>query len=128
MRMLSIATALAALSLAGCATPGAGASRAPDLAGQWIYEVPTPDGVTRGALTLTPAAGRRYAGTFSTAGSAEVLPVRSVEHDGVGVRMIVDSPRGAVAFVGGVDAGGDAMNGVVTYQSGAMFPMHVSRR
>lgn len=123
----SILAALALVLLAACVSgPGGRAAPAP-LAGDWSFRVDTGEGrATLGRLSLAPAPSG-YAGTLTTTQGNNVLPVRSFTVAGSMVRMIVESPQGAVTFAGALTEGARAFAGTVTYHDGRGYPLTATK-
>ena len=120
-------TILAALALACLPACVAGRAAPQSLAGEWSFRIDaTPDRVTNGWLSLAPAE-RGYTGRLTTDRGNNVLPVRSFTVDGAAVRMIVDSPQGAVTFAGSLAPGARAFAGTVTYHDGGLLPLRATR-
>ena len=124
-------TLIACLCVAVCLlTACAGSperSTAPDLTGDWVFEVQTGQNVTHGAMTLI-ANGASYKGTLTTDQGGNVLPVRSLTVDGFDMDMLVESPNGNVTFKGTLAADARTFVGKVTYYNGQTFPMSGHRR
>ena len=110
--------------LAGCA---ANSVRAPDLAGDWVFEVQTGQNVAHGAMTLI-GDGPGYTGTLTTDQGNNVLPVRSLTLQGSDLSMLVESPNGNVTFKGTLADDAQTFQGKVTYYNGQTFPMSGRRR
>jgi hypothetical protein len=126
MRTLIVCLCFAVALLAGCA----GTSKretAPDLAGDWVFEVQTGKNVTHGAMTLV-ADGASYKGTLTTDQGNNVLPVRSLLLQGSAMNMLVESPNGNVSFQGTLSSDAQTFEGKVTYHNGQEFPMSGRRR
>lgn len=126
MKMFRVFISIALLSLAACAGTAERATRH-DLSGDWIFEVPTGRNVAHGAMTLV-AEGDGYGGTLTTDQGDEVLPVRSLELRGSGMRLVVGSPNGDVVFEGALADSGATFDGIVTYHNGQRFPMSGRRK
>lgn len=115
MRKLIASLCFVAL-LAGCAgSPER--PKAPDLAGDWMFEVQTGQNVAHGAMTLL-ADGASYKGTLTTDQGNNVLPVRSLTLQGSDLSMLVESPNGTVTFKGTLAADARTFQGNVTYYNG----------
>ena len=120
----SILAALALTCLTACV---AGRAAPQSLAGEWSLRIEAaPDRVTNGWLSLA-GAERGYTGMLTTDRGNNVLPVRSFTVEGAAVRMIVDSPQGAVTFAGTLAPGARAFAGTVTYHDGRPFPLRATR-
>lgn len=120
--------ALVAVLFAACAPDGhRAAAIAPDLSGNWTFSVDVaPDRVTVGTIVLEPSdAG--YKGALTTNQGENVLPVSRFTLAGDAIAMIVESPDGAVSFVGVLADGAQAFNGTVTYHNGSQYPLSASR-
>jgi hypothetical protein len=102
-------------------------SKAPDLTGDWVFEVRTGQNVARGAMTLV-ADGSSYKGTLTTDQGNNVLQVRSLTLNGADMQLLVESPNGNVTFAGTLAADARAFDGKVTYHNGQVFPMSGHRR
>lgn len=126
--LAALALALLAACVSGPANPAGTRAAAPaSLAGDWSFRVETGEGrATLGRLSLAPAPGG-YAGTLTTTQGNNVLPVRSFTVDGATVRMIVDSPQGAVTFAGALADGARAFAGTVTYHDGRGYPLTATK-
>jgi len=112
--------------LAGCAgSPER--PKAPDLAGDWMFEVQTGQNVAHGAMTLL-ADGASYKGTLTMDQGNNVLPVRSLTLQGSDLSMLVESPNGNVTFKGTLAADARTFQGNVTYYNGQTFAMSGRRR
>jgi len=101
--------------------------KAPDLAGDWVFEVQTGRNVAHGAMTLV-ADGTAYKGTLTTDQGNNVLPVRSLTLQGSALNMLVESPNGNVTFIGTLATDARTFQGKVTYHNGQEFPMSGRRR
>jgi len=101
--------------------------KAPDLAGDWMFEVQTGQNVAHGAMTLL-ADGASYKGTLTTDQGNNVLPVRSLTLQGSDLSMLVESPNGNVTFKGTLAADARTFQGNVTYYNGQTFAMSGRRR
>jgi hypothetical protein len=110
--------------LAGCAgTP----ERAPNLAGDWVFEAQTGETVAHGKMTLV-AAGASYTGTLTTDQTDNVIPVRSLTLRGSELSMLVESPEGNVTFKGTLADDAQTFQGKVMYLNGQVIPMSGRRR
>ena len=126
MRILITCLCFAVALSAGCAgSPEL--PKAPDLAGDWVFEVQTGRNVTHGAMTLV-ADGTAYKGTLTTDQGNNVLPVRSLTLQGSALNMLVESPNGNVTFKGTLATDAQTFQGKVTYHNGQEFPMSGRRR
>jgi hypothetical protein len=126
MRTLIACLCFAVALLPGCAgSPER--SKAPALAGDWVFEVQTGQNVAHGSMTLV-AAGASYTGTLTTDQGNNVLPVRSVTVQGSDMSMLVESLNGKVTFKGMLAADAQTFEGKVTYYNGQVFPMSGRRR
>ena len=112
--------------LAGCAA-GPERPKAPDLAGDWVFEVQTGRNVAHGAMTLV-ADGASYRGTLTTDQTDNVLPVRSLTLQGSDLSMLVESPEGNITFKGTLAADAQTFQGKVIYLNGQIIPMSARRR
>jgi len=126
MRTLIAGLCFAVALLAGCAGSLERAV-APDLAGDWVFEVQTGQNVAHGAMTLV-ADHAGYQGTLTTDQGNNVLPVRSLELQGSDMNMLVESPNGNVTFKGTLSSDAHAFQGKVTYHNGQEYPMSGLRR
>jgi len=126
MRTLIACLCFACALLVGCANSPE-RSKAPALAGDWVFEVQTGTNVTHGAMTLV-ADGAGYTGTLKTDQGNNVLPVRSLTVQGSDMSMLVESPNGNVTFKGTLAADAQTFEGKVTYYNGQVFPMSGRRR
>ena len=126
MRSLIAGLCFAVALLAGCASSSVRA-KAPDLAGDWVFEVQTGQSVTHGAMTLV-ADGASYTGTLTTNQGNNVLPVRSLTLQGSDMNLLVESPNGNVTFKGALSTDAQTFQGKVTYHNGQEFPMSGRRR
>jgi hypothetical protein len=126
MRSLFAGLCFAVVLLVGCAGSPERAT-APDLAGDWVFEVQTGQNVAHGAMTLV-ADGASYKGTLTTDQGNRVLPVRSLTLQGSDMNMLVESPNGNVTFVGTLSTDSQTFQGKVTYHNGQQYPMSGRRR
>lgn len=126
MRTLIACLCIAICLLTACAS-GPERSKAPDLTGDWVFEVQTGKNVAHGAMTLV-ANGASYKGTLTTDQGSNVLPVRSLTLGGFEMDMLVESPNGNVTFKGTLAADARTFAGKVTYYNGQTFPMSGHRR
>jgi hypothetical protein len=111
---------------AGCAA-GPERPKAPDLAGDWVFEAQTGENVAHGAMTLV-ADGASYRGTLTTDQTDNVLPVRSLTLQGSDFSMLVESPEGNITFKGTLAADAQTFQGKVIYLNGQIIPMSARRR
>ena len=126
MRTLIACLCFAVALLAGCAgSPER--PKAPDLAGDWVFEVQTGQNVAHGAMTLL-ADGASYKGTLTTDQGNNVLPVRSLTLQGSDLNMLVESPNGNVTFRGTLAGDAQTFQGKVTYYNGQIYAMSGRRR
>src|SRR5678815_2219936 len=126
VRILITCLCFAVVLSAGCAgSPER--PKAPDLAGDWMFEVQTGQNVAHGAMTLL-ADGASYKGTLTTDQGNNVLPVRSLTLQGSDLSMLVESPNGNVTFKGTLAADARTFQGNVTYYNGQTFAMSGRRR
>lgn len=126
MRTLIACLCFAVALLAGCAgSPER--PKAPDLAGDWVFEVQTGQNVAHGAMTFL-ADGASYKGTLTTDQGNNVLPVRSLTLQGSDLSMLVESPNGNVTFKGTLAGDAQTFQGKVTYYNGQIYAMSGRRR
>ena len=126
MKTLIVCLSIFLSQLVGCAA-GPRVS-APDLSGDWTFEVQTgATSVTHGAMTLA-AAAQGYQGTLTTNQGNNVLPVRSLTLNGSDMNLVVESPNGNVVFKGLLGSDGRSFQGTVTYHTGQSFPMSGNKR
>ena len=109
--------------LAGCAAN----PKAPDLAGDWVFEAQTGENVAHGAMTLV-ADGASYKGTLTTDQTDNVLPVRSLTLQGSELSMLVESPEGNITVKGTLADDAQTFQGKVIYFNGQVFAMSGRRR
>lgn len=126
MRSLIAGLCFAVVVLVGCAGSPERVP-APDLAGDWVFEVQTGQNVTHGAMTLVADQGS-YTGTLTTNQGSNVLPVRSLTLLGSAMDLLVESPNGKVTFKGTLSSDAQTFQGRVTYHNGQEFPMSGRRR
>lgn len=126
MRTLIACSYFGIALLAGC-TAHPQRTKTPDLAGDWVFEAQTGDGVAHGAMTLV-ADGASYKGTLTTDQTSNVLPVRSLTLQGSALTLRVESPEGNVTFQGTLASDAQTFQGQVLYFNGQTFPMSGRRR
>src|SRR6187455_1408321 len=119
MKSLIAGLCFAAVLLVGCAGSPERVL-APDLAGDWVFEVQTGQNVTHGAMTLI-ADQANYTGTITTDQGSNVLPVRSLTLLGSAMDLLVESPNGNVRFKGTLSPDAQTFQGKVTYHNGQEF-------
>jgi hypothetical protein len=126
MRTLIAGLCFAVALLVGCAGSPERVA-APDVAGDWVFEVQTGKNIAHGAMTLV-ADGTSYKGTLTTDQGNNVLPVRSLTLQGSDMNMLVESPNGNVTFKGKLSSDAQTFQGKVTYHNGQEYPMSGRRR
>lgn len=115
----------AALMFGSAVQLAAQAPPAPDLTGLWTFEIAVDASVTRGAMTLAPAAAESpgYRGMLITSRGPHALEIRSLTLQGPDMAMLVQAERGNVTFAGRLGADGQSFTGTITYFNGQRFPM-----
>ena len=126
MRTLIAGLCFAVALLVGCAGSPERVA-APDVAGDWVFEVQTGKNIAHGAMTLV-ADGTSYKGTLTTDQTDNVLPVRSLTLQGAELSMLVESPEGNVTFKGTLADDAQTFQGQVVYYDGRTIPMSGRRR
>jgi hypothetical protein len=97
-----------------------------DLGGRWDLRMIVGERTSPGELWLFER-GSVYTGTVTMQGTNS-LPIRSLALQQKKVAMIVDTPEGPVTLEGVVDAGGNTIQGLVTYHQGQKYPLEARRR
>ena len=105
-----------------------------DMSGQWHFEVPVGNNVTKGSMTLVStgvstgvSSGPVYTGTLTTNQGDNILEIQSFSLKGAAIEMIVLSPQGNVVFIGTLNHAENSFSGEVTYHTGARYPMSGGR-